>query len=113
MSEKEKSDTNEIDPNDEHETSSWTVSQDDQIGRILTSTRDIKPFEIVIDDTALIFGPKVTPVCLGCLGPISGDVVCSSCQWPMCSSRCQEEACHQAECEVFTSRRLLPENKGR
>ena len=86
MSEQEKSDSNEKDLNSEKY--SWQVSEDAKIGRILTATRDIKPFEIVIDDTALIYGPKVTPVCLGCLGPISGDIVCSSCQWPMCRLKC-------------------------
>ena len=37
----------------------WTVSTHATIGRILTATRDIKPWETVISDTALIIGPKV------------------------------------------------------
>ena len=38
----------------------WKVSQDKDIGRILTSSRDLKTWELVIQDTALVAGPKVT-----------------------------------------------------
>jgi len=88
--------------------SSWQVSTDDKIGRILTATRDINPWEIVITDKALILGPKVSAVCLGCLKPVNGEFKCKKCQWPMCSEKCSSESYHKLECEIFTSRRLSP-----
>ena len=86
----------------------WAVSEVPDIGRILVATRDIAPWELVIEDTALVAGPKIAAVCLGCLTKVTGDIVCSRCQWPMCSVECQESPRHRLECEILASRGLVP-----
>ena len=80
---------------DFNKTNSWKVFQIPNIGKVLVATRDIQPWEKVIDDNALITAPTNTPVCLGCLGEVSGAVVCVRCKWPMCREECQEEKSHQ------------------
>ena len=86
----------------------WKVTQDKDIGRILTSSRDIKTWELVIQDTALVAGPKVRPVCLGCLAEVDGSVLCERCRWPLCSPLCQNQESHRAECDLFTAAGFYP-----
>ena len=88
----------------------WKVSQDETIGRILTSSRDIQSWELVIQDTALVAGPKVRPVCLGCLTEVSGSVLCERCQWPVCGAACQQQPSHRAECSLFTAAGFYPKS---
>ena len=87
---------------------SWEVSEDPNIGRILVATRDINPWELVIEDTALVTGPKMKAVCLGCLDPVQGDVTCPRCEWPLCCQPCQESPRHKLECEILSRRGLVP-----
>ena len=88
----------------------WKVSQAKDIGRILTSSRDIKSWELVIQDTALVAGPKVRPVCLGCLAEVDGSVLCEKCQWPLCGAACQQQQSHLAECDLFTAAGFYPKS---
>ena len=99
---------------DENESSqrSWEVSEDPNIGRILVATRDISPWEMVIEDTALVAGPKIAAVCLGCLTKVEGDIVCSKCEWPLCSPECEDSPRHQGECGILASRGLVPTIQG-
>ena len=87
---------------------SWHVSHRQDIGRVLSATRNIKSWELVIKDTALVVGPKVRPVCLGCLGDLQGDAHCPHCQWPLCSPDCQHHPHHQQECQIFRKSGFYP-----
>ena len=49
-------------------TSLWKVSTLPNIGKVLLVTRDIKPWEKVLEDTALVTAPCNSAACLGCLG---------------------------------------------
>ena len=53
----------------------WRVESLPHCGRVLTATRDIAPFELLISDTALVLAPNDLPVCLGCLDEVRGDSV--------------------------------------
>ena len=88
----------------------WRVSQDKDIGRFLTSSRDIKSWELVIQDTALVAGPKVRAVCLGCLAEVDGCVLCVKCQWPLCSPACQQQQSHLEECDLFAVAGFYPKS---
>ena len=89
----------------------WKVSQDKTIGRILTSSRDIQSWELVIQDTALVAGPKVRPVCLGCLGEVSDTTeLCERCQWPVCGRACQLQPSHLEECSLFRAAGFYPKS---
>ena len=48
----------------------WKVSTLPNIGKVLLATRDIRPWEMVLHDSAIITAPTFSPVCLGCLGDI-------------------------------------------
>ena len=37
----------------------WGVSRQEGVGRCLVATRDIKPLEIVLEDTAFVCAPQV------------------------------------------------------
>ena len=66
----------------------WRVESLPGCGRVLTATRDIAPFELLISDTALVLAPNDQPVCLGCLAEVRSkdfeqpsqyfDIPCSS-----------------------------------
>ena len=86
----------------------WEVVIDPSKGKVLVATRDIKPWEGVLKDTALITAPSSSPVCLGCLVPVSGEVVCTLCKWPLCRQECQEEQSHQEECKLFKTSKIAP-----
>ena len=85
----------------------WQVSRHPTIGRVVTAARDIKWWEVVMQDTALVSGPKVRPVCLGCLGDVQGDTLCPRCLWPLCGPDCQHS---HAECQLFQMADLHPKS---
>ena len=89
--------------------SPWKMSKVANIGRELVATRDIKPWEKVVEDFALITVPTHRAVCLGCLGDVSGCVVCVRCKWPMCRQECQNAAPHQEECQIFQQSQIVPD----
>ena len=89
-------------------TSLWKVSTLPNIGKVLLATRDIKPWEKVLEDTALVTAPCNSAACLGCLGAVSGEVVCARCKWPVCQKQCQDQQSHQEECWLFQSSQIFP-----
>ena len=44
----------------------FTVETLDTWGRVLVATRDIAPWELVLEDTCIANVPNDVPVCLGC-----------------------------------------------
>ena len=93
---------------DQKDNNPWKVSTLPNIGKVLLATRDIRPWEMVLQDSAIITAPTFSPVCLGCLGDVSGEVVCSQCKWPMCQEKCQKEQSHQEECSLFQRCKVAP-----
>uniref|UniRef100_A0A0K2TP07 SET domain-containing protein n=2 Tax=Lepeophtheirus salmonis TaxID=72036 RepID=A0A0K2TP07_LEPSM len=66
---------------------SYRASSKPGIGRILISTRTIKPGEIILLDPGTVTGPNYSPtshVCLECLSPNERDT-CSNCGLSLCS----------------------------
>ena len=58
-----------------------------------------------MEDNPAIFGPtnhNTDPVCLDCLTPIDGSYLCSKCNLPLCSSKCENGKHHQIECQIFS-----------
>ena len=79
------------------------------IGRVLVATPDIQPWEKGVEDFSLLTVPTHRAVCLGCLGDVSGCVVCVRCKWPMCRQECQNAAPHQEECRIFQQSQIAPD----
>ena len=48
----------------------FTVETLDTWGRVLVATRDIAPWELVLEDTCIATVPNDVPVCLGYLGQV-------------------------------------------
>ena len=48
----------------------FTVETLDTWGRVLVATRDIAPWELVLEDTCIATVPNDVPVCLGCLSQV-------------------------------------------
>ena len=90
---------------------SWEVRQVPGVGRVLAATRNIAQWQTVIEDAALVAGPKHAPVCLGCLRALdpSTAVQCARCGWPLCSAQCEAAPRHQVECAVLARGGLAPE----
>ena len=99
---------NKCHANQNTSTSLWKVSKLPNIGKVLLATRDIKPWEKVLEDTALVTAPCNSAACLGCLGAVSGEVVCARCKWPVCQEQCQEQPSHQEECQLFQRSQIFP-----
>jgi len=86
----------------------WKVAKLPVVGRVLIASRDIRPWEAVLTDTAMVQAPDDSPVCVGCLGAVSGDAVCARCKWPVCGVQCQEEEVHEEECRIFQKNNVAP-----
>ena len=80
----------------------WQITRSPIIGRYLIATRDIKAGEIIIDESAIMLGPKqiTEPVCLTCYRPVDGSYMCSNCGFPMCDADCQSSDSHEPECKA-------------
>jgi len=85
----------------------WRISDVPGVGRILVATRDIKQWELVLEDRALVTVPDNHPVCLGCLAPVDGTFTCGGCEWPVCSPQCQKEEQHRVECVIFQNKKII------
>ena len=87
-------------------------------GRILVATRDVQPFELVVEDNSAAYGPyesNPTIVCVVCLRIIQEEDKesrCSKCHLPLCAD-CLNSAgeagggggrisIHEPECNVFS-----------
>ena len=67
----------------------FEVRKNDELGRYMVATRDIKPFETILEDEALAYGPsEFNPVCcLICLQAVEKiSKVCPHCNLPFCDS---------------------------
>jgi len=74
------------------------------LGRYVVATRDIEPLELIIAEPPAAVGPSrnVKPKCLTCLNPVTGEVTCSSCNFPFCNEECSVSNPHKdQECQVF------------
>ncbi|KAJ8915049.1 hypothetical protein NQ315_016024 [Exocentrus adspersus] len=84
------------------------VHNDDNLGRHLRATKDIKPGEVVLQESPLIWGPaQVTvPVCLGCGNAVTekNSRPCNKCGWPVCSETCEKAPGHIPECRYTVLR---------
>ena len=68
----------------------FKAKKNEELGRYMVATKPIKPFETVIQDEALAFGPsEFNPaccvICLKKLDDVSFDV-CPHCNIPLCTS---------------------------
>ncbi|XP_075157067.1 SET and MYND domain containing, arthropod-specific, member 4 [Haematobia irritans] len=88
----------------------YRVAISEIYGRYLVATRDLKPGEVLIRESALAIGPCVSadPVCLGCYMPVtlkSTQYRCPSCHWPLCGPKCrginQPNGHISAECDLL------------
>ncbi|XP_005177231.2 SET domain-containing protein SmydA-8 [Musca domestica] len=91
----------------------YEVVKNDVLGRHLRASRDIKPGEIILRESPLIYGPKVacSPLCLGCHRTLPTPVgnnyyKCSKCGWPMCGTDCELSEHHVNECQLMESRKF-------
>ena len=67
----------------------YRVEECAELGKYMVATQNIKPFQTVIADEALAFGPSDfnDPCCLICLEALDNvDNVCPLCNIPMCTS---------------------------
>lgn len=82
----------------------WRVERSPFLGRFLTATRDLEEGQLILQDTPLVVGPRqlTKPVCLGCHKEISATdhKKCVRCNWPVCSTRCQDSVLHVPECRA-------------
>ena len=60
----------------------FKVAYSPDVGRYLVASRDIKPLELVLWDTAAAVGPAAdsVPVCLECFSKVDGTFQCPKCQ---------------------------------
>ncbi|KAH8413776.1 hypothetical protein KR222_007979, partial [Zaprionus bogoriensis] len=84
--------------------------QDEQLGRYLAATQQIKAKQIIFVEEPLVVGPKwylseaekmatVVP-CVGCYTPCRLDKqLCRGCHWPICRAGCEHES---LECSVLS-----------
>ncbi|XP_050092198.1 SET domain-containing protein SmydA-8-like [Anopheles aquasalis] len=86
----------------------FKVFSNEQYGRFLVATRDIRVGEVVIKEPPLVHGPaQITgPVCVGCLQGLQENkyLECEQCGWPVCKRSCQDNPAHRAECKLTIGR---------
>lgn len=73
-------------------------------GKYCIATKDVKPFEIVLEDTATTWGTydDSEPLCLSCLKVADLNVKCEFCNLPMCkSNECLNSPTHFPECQIL------------
>ena len=73
-------------------------------GNFCVATKDIKPFEIVLEDTAAAWGTydDSKPLCLSCLNNADLEKKCQFCNLPTCGSKeCENSPIHAPECQIL------------
>jgi len=104
---------------EDNKCNAFKMNQNDEVGRFLQATRQIRPQEIVLKDPPLIIAPQSLPVCLICLKPLTESNLeappigsyCQLCSYPMCSAECASEhrSCqYQEECELLAKIAISP-----
>ena len=80
------------------------VEFEQSCGKFCVATKDIKPFEIVLEDIATACGTydDSKPRCLSCLNLADLDKTCEFCNLPMCGSKeCENSPTHAPECQIL------------
>ncbi|XP_055373089.1 SET domain-containing protein SmydA-8 [Condylostylus longicornis] len=93
----------------------FEISSDPVLGRYLRATKDIKQGDVILRESPLIYGPKITsyPMCLGChkILPIPLNLndfyKCSKCTWPLCGPQCEKSPQHIEECKVMHEKKFI------
>ena len=74
-------------------------------GKCLEATRNIKPFELVLEDKAAAWGTfeNSKTYCLVCLEMVDDALnVCTDCNLPLCDTKkCRSSDIHQPECQIL------------
>uniref|UniRef100_A0A1B6FV33 MYND-type domain-containing protein n=2 Tax=Cuerna arida TaxID=1464854 RepID=A0A1B6FV33_9HEMI len=99
------------------ECSCFQVVSSEKLGRYMVATRNIAAGEVVLKETPLVYGPKIScyPQCLGCHRQLKGTSPdeetpksfyhCKKCDWPLCAPRCENSLAHKKECELMTKQK--------
>ncbi|XP_014610022.1 PREDICTED: protein msta, isoform B [Polistes canadensis] len=90
------------------QTKAYNIRQNDQVGRYMVASRELKPGEEILTEMPFVVGPKAFtyPLCLSCYAPWSSSLeekpLCSKCSWPVCGPECENQPQHKDyECLVF------------
>ena len=78
-------------------------------GRLVTTTTSLQPGQVVLRESPLVTGPRVSSVlvCVSCLSRLGGSAPsCSSCGLPLCPPCQGAPGRHSQECRIFTSNKL-------
>ena len=88
----------------------WQVGEEPGVGQMLLARQDILPWELVLEDRALLQAPMDLPVCLRCLGSLETSKLCPNCKWPLCGTDCVEDDqdWHKIECAVLAKSGVRP-----
>lgn len=80
----------------------YRIESNPIVGRHLVACRDLKPGDIILEESPLVMGPKQNsrPLCLGCYKDVDCSFVCPRCGWPMCGPECCSKPQHAAECQI-------------
>ena len=81
-----------------------SIHFDQKCGKYCIASKDIKSFDVVLEDTAIAWGTydDSKPLCLVCLKRADLTIKCDFCNLPMCGSKeCMNSPIHTPECEVL------------
>ncbi|XP_001601934.2 SET domain-containing protein SmydA-8 [Nasonia vitripennis] len=98
-----------------HKTScrAYEERENQELGRHLLATRDLKPDDLIISEAPIVWGPSShveERVCVGC-GVRDAVCRCPNCAWPACRLACDglvDENRHGYECGILAKARLMP-----
>lgn len=70
----------------------YVLKKNDVMGRYIVAAKDIPAGTIIMDEPALMIGPKQDslPICLGCHKKVDGTYSCSKCTLPVCNAQCEQ-----------------------
>jgi hypothetical protein len=70
----------------------YVLKRNDIMGRYIIAGKDIPAGTVIMDEPALVIGPKQDSVviCLGCHKRVDGSYHCSKCGLPVCDSSCEK-----------------------
>ncbi|XP_023343693.1 potential protein lysine methyltransferase SET5 [Eurytemora carolleeae] len=89
------------------------VRVDDEKGKCLIATRDIKPLEVILKESPILVSPytKTKPLCLGCYRKVDLSFCCQNCGFPLCNDKCGLQSYHTAECKIIANSSWRPSIK--
>ncbi|CAH1964736.1 unnamed protein product [Acanthoscelides obtectus] len=96
----------------------FEIGTSKELGRYLLATRNLKPSDVILSETPLVFGPKPQQIkegpfpCVGCCRILTDQTCerCPLCLWPVCKLDCpglKQPNIHGFECTIL---RLKPAN---